>query len=615
MGDIGGRLPRPRGLPLAWVMSGGVGFLAAAGAVASILLAYVGQVNTQELLRDKATLTVAGLVERVEAHLAAPRMMVEDLGSRMRRGELDPTDRSAMGLALDLARAAAPQIAGAAFVSADGTVIRFAPRDRNAPEQHWDDPETMRALIAASSREGAFWGEFFHVEGRGTSLLNLRLGVRDPQDRFLGMLVAAVAVDELSAFLADPESPWGREAFILYGTDRVLAHPALTRRVTGLSDADPLPHLSQVEDPVLAALFAPDTEESEADFAFNGGRARFADLGEEEHMALYRALPGYGALPILVGVRLDLAEAAQPLDRLALVFPVAGGVAVLGLLAGLWLTRRITAHLMGMVGLARKIESLEVRPDDRLPWSFMREVNIAIDAANRVVGMLVWVQTYLPRGLVLRLMRDWGDDGPLSQERDMTVLFTDIEGFTELVEAMTPIEVQRLLNAHFDLLVTAVEAEGGTVDKFIGDGMMAFWGAPDDQPDHAERGLRAVAAAMRALEEDNALRAARGDVAVRLRLGLHSGPAIVGNIGARDRVNYTIVGDTVNVAQRFEQLGRSYRDWPGASASVAVIGASTLSRVGPECTQGLSVAPIGHVETRGRQTLVEACLAVSVAQG
>ena len=114
------------------------------------------------------------------------------------------------------------------------------------------------------------------------------------------------------------------------------------------------------------------------------------------------------------------------------------------------------------------------------------------------------------------------------------------------------------LNRHFALLGECIEATGGTVDKYIGDSIMAFWGAPEAQPDHRRRGLQAGVLIARALERDNARRRRKGLKPIRLRIGLASGPAIVGNVGAPGRINYTLIGDTVNMAQRMESLGKDY---------------------------------------------------------
>ena len=142
------------------------------------------------------------------------------------------------------------------------------------------------------------------------------------------------------------------------------------------------------------------------------------------------------------------------------------------------------------------------------------------------------------------------------ERRDMTVMFTDIPGFTTLSEQLSATEVANLLNDHFTLVAGCVEAEEGTIDKYIGDSVMAFWGAPSKQPDHAARAIRAALAIAETVRADNAIRRTDGRQEVRIRIGIHSGPALAGNIGAPGRINYTLVGDTVNAANRIEQLGK-----------------------------------------------------------
>jgi adenylate cyclase len=157
----------------------------------------------------------------------------------------------------------------------------------------------------------------------------------------------------------------------------------------------------------------------------------------------------------------------------------------------------------------------------------------------------------------------------ISRERDIVVMFTDIVGFSRIAEGRTADKVAALLNRHFALLGAIIEGEDGTIDKYIGDSIMAFWGAPLDQEDRAERAIRAAIAIARKLHVDNARRSRKGLKPLRIRMGLHQGPALVGNIGAPGRINYTLVGDTVNVAQRLEQFGREVDD--GSVDAVIVI--------------------------------------------
>jgi adenylate cyclase len=135
--------------------------------------------------------------------------------------------------------------------------------------------------------------------------------------------------------------------------------------------------------------------------------------------------------------------------------------------------------------------------------------------------------------------------------REITVLFSDIRGFTTLSESAAPEEVVALLNRYFTRQVELIFKHGGTLDKFMGDGIMAFWGAPTAYPDHAQR---AVAAA---LEMSAALDAFRGELgalgaALDIGIGLHTGSAVVGFIGSDERLDYTAIGDTVNSASRIE---------------------------------------------------------------
>jgi adenylate cyclase len=137
---------------------------------------------------------------------------------------------------------------------------------------------------------------------------------------------------------------------------------------------------------------------------------------------------------------------------------------------------------------------------------------------------------------------------------EVTVLFADLVGFTAFAEDSTPEQAAELLNAFLNLSVEAIFAAGGTLDKFIGDCVMAFFGAPMPQPDHAERAVRAAVEIQHSLRAWNADRAAQGLPAFAARVALNSGPVVVGDIGSARRVDYTVLGNTVNVAARLEAL-------------------------------------------------------------
>lgn len=144
------------------------------------------------------------------------------------------------------------------------------------------------------------------------------------------------------------------------------------------------------------------------------------------------------------------------------------------------------------------------------------------------------------------------------EAREVTVLFADIKGFTSMAENLDPREVASFLNDYLTVMTEVLHRHGATIDKYIGDAVMAFWGAPLEQPDHARRGVAAGLDMLDAVERLRPGFAGRGWPDIDIGIGISSGSANVGNMGSRFRVAYTVIGDTVNLASRLEQLTRNY---------------------------------------------------------
>jgi len=194
--------------------------------------------------------------------------------------------------------------------------------------------------------------------------------------------------------------------------------------------------------------------------------------------------------------------------------------------------------------------------------------------------------------VVRQLMERGGLQGA-GQTREVTLLFSDIRGFTTLSETRTPQEVVAILNRYFTLQVEVIFRHGGSLDKFIGDAIMAFWGAPLDDPDHARN---AVACALDMADTLLAFKAEMGELGATfdVGIGVHSGPAVVGLIGSEKRREYTSIGDTVNLASRIEGLTKE-------AGRRILVSRETMAR----CAGAFDFVSCGSFQAKGRAQPVE----------
>jgi adenylate cyclase len=176
---------------------------------------------------------------------------------------------------------------------------------------------------------------------------------------------------------------------------------------------------------------------------------------------------------------------------------------------------------------------------------------------------------------------------------EVTVLFSDLVDFSALAENTAPKELIRLLNEYFTAMTEIILAHHGMVDKFIGDAIMAFWGAPLPLADHATRACEAALKMQKAMRPLNEAWEAQGFPAITARIGLHTGPVIAGNVGSRKRFNYTVMGDAVNLASRLERANDAF-------GTEIIMSEATCRRLG----NAFLVRELDLVQVRGRAQAV-----------
>ena len=220
-----------------------------------------------------------------------------------------------------------------------------------------------------------------------------------------------------------------------------------------------------------------------------------------------------------------------------------------------WLARRvIAAPLITVVNELKHVERFELDQVRRHSSRIVELANLSNAIADMAGGLAAFGK-YIPTDLVRMLLREGVEPRPGGAARTLTVMFADIAGFTGLSERLGD-RIFPLLSGYLDTMSREVSSHGGTIDKFIGDAVMAFWGAPVANADHVVDACRAALACQGALRASGVVDDAGRPL--KVRIGINSGNMLVGNIGSELRLNYTVIGDAVNVASRLEGANKEY---------------------------------------------------------
>ncbi|HEY4170119.1 MAG TPA: adenylate/guanylate cyclase domain-containing protein [Reyranella sp.] len=596
----------PLRLPLIAALALAFASLALISGIAYIVVLAGATGTAERLLVDRAASGIDRQVAAIQNRLDPVTEQLELMAALMAAGRVDVDSPVAVREALAIMMERVPAVSIAAFGTLDlqlhravrhpdGTITRDTIKltDLQRGLERFRDLQTSRRT---------FWGNLFWSQSLKQPVLNVRTPVRRVDDAFIGALVATVGVGDLSSLIGDPKHGGDARHFILVDHDKVLAHRLLTDPSRfKLTEDKPLPTVQQLGDPVLTHIWDPPIHSQTIDRAL-GALGHVVEADGHRWVFVYRELRGYGPQPWLVGQYFPIEDATADLDKLmngAIV-----GAATLAVALGLALLMgfRMARSIRTITTAAEAIERLEFdQPMHKR--SRLREIDDAAASLDKARSALRWFGHYVPQRLVRRLM-DQGEDAVVSRRTDLTVMFTDIVSFTPQAEHLPEDETAALLNHHFALLGACIEREGGIIDKYIGDSVMAVWGPlAGTPPDYAAAAIRAALDIAKVIREDNQIRRARGEAPIRLRIGLHSGPAVVGNIGAPGRVNFTVVGDTVNVAQRFEQLGKVYMR-PEEDIIVLVSGA-TIAAVKDRANIGIELPKPELRRVRGHAEPVE----------
>ncbi len=550
--------------------------------------------NTLQLMAREATQMVEEADRRLTAELAPIESQARFISDRFEDGRLSFDEPDRLTITLDASMAAIPDLAGLLLIDKNGTGYRLLGARRNDDDaplkigNYMQIPGIAEALALAKDTTGSVWRRPVWVSEIQQTAINLHTPLfREGQ--FIGVLIQGKAVADLSIQLRRLQDFAGKVPFLLYGDDSVLAHPGLAELSSNASEADPLPSLNTFQDGVLAsfpALKGVIFSVLSKDKSIKMGRSTFAG---QDYFFAYRTLQVSAAdKPITVGLYVDESRYQTERDRLREILIVGGGVMILSIMAALWMARATVLPIQALAKASLHVATGDLDAVDPLPRSRMRELDEAgIAFTHMVQGLKERARIMdlfgrvVPTAVAERMLRSPKELAP--QKVEATVLFCDLVGFTALCEGLGADHLVQVLNAYFTDMVDIIQDQGGIVTQFQGDAILAVFNVPLGDHAHPAKAFAAARAMQVHLESHSYL-----TQPLSIRIGIATGPVIAANVGAASRMNYTVHGDTVNLAARLENLNKTY-------GTKIILSAETAERSGAQ-----DIKSLGLVEIRGR---------------
>jgi adenylate cyclase len=428
---------------------------------------------------------------------------------------------------------------------------------------------TFSVITARDNLGRTLWSDLHYSElvrqpAAARVVLSVQKALLDEQDRFLGVVRVGFLTDDLDAIVqtsraALPDDPH-RVALLAVSSNpgspaRLVARVDPRDRVVELEQE--LRIVSDHPPPEIAALLeSPLVNDLDPEQPSGGG---LLDVGGQRYWATLRALSiaSGGTAGWLVAVLVPEAYYTRELASYGRVLLGLFGVTLaLVLVIGVVTLRVVRRDLKQLGSISARMRRFDFTPGGAR--SALRDTDDVLQGLERAKTVSRAMGRYVPIGIVRHLYESNREPQLGGELRELSVMFSDIEGFTALSERLSPDALALHLGAYLEVMTGAIEAAGGTIDKYIGDAVMALWNAPGPLERHAKHACRAVLQCQRALARLYQSPSWQGLPPLVTRFGLHTARVMVGHFGAPSRLSYTALGDGVNLAARLEPLCKQY---------------------------------------------------------
>ena len=400
-----------------------------------------------------------------------------------------------------------------------------------------------------------------------------------------GVASANITLGVLSKFLDAHRASPNSITLVAHKLGTVVAHPVAGRGVRKVDGKPQVAKIEELEEPQIVTAVRERAQRGADRFTFEAGPEH------TEYVALFSSIPtsvGSQWEVLVVAPTDDFVGGLKRTNRLLIWAAVL--LVLLESVLIYFMARKVSSPIEAVSQTIEHIRSLSF--GGTLPLgSRVREIAQLQRATRLLHNALRSFSLFAPVGIVRDLIDSGRPLAPGMEQRFITILFSDVESFTSIAEQLSPQELSQQTSRYFETVTSAIAGEGGTIDKFIGDSVMAFWGAPMAIDDHVFRACVAALKASYRMKQLNAQWSSEGRRQMRVRFGMHCDTVVVGNVGSPERLSYTVMGDGVNVASRIEGMNKQF----GTSICVS-------ENVHERVAGRIIARALGRVPVKGRAT-------------
>lgn len=438
----------------------------------------------------------------------------------------------------------------------------YGPALREIKREKWTyDPRAEVHYRQLKKTKEITWSRSYVIKapsGLDAPGVTCAVPVIDSGGKLLGALSVDFTLNDLSRFLQTVAVGEKGFAFLAERAGdkvKLIAHPDSDRILITTSGSQRIATFSELNDPLLTQLI-PALADTPRD-ANQITRMTLKQAGEYwlvgmKRVSLARA-PDW-----IVAVVIPESDYTAGLREQGIFIIVIACVALMGAIAGsIVLANKVTEPLQALITETEKIRELELAPTTAKP-SGIKEIAALAGSMEQMKAGLRSFQKLVPAEYARWLLKSGHEARLGGERRHMSISFADLIGFTTLSESVSPEKLSEILACYLEVLTAQVAINKGTVDKFNGDDVMSFWGAPIPVKDHAMLACLAALKSRKDLEAKTWKWLEQGIPRLRVSWGISTGDVVVGNVGSHDRMNYTVIGDTVNLASRLQGINRMY---------------------------------------------------------